>query len=135
MWDTTENNFRMANKFFSIVSHDVGNFSSFVSYTNTEPYAVYCIPEKSSELYRTTPQVFFRCIPQWKIFSSVVGYNARGFFLLWDTTKEAFLHCAIQRKSFFLCGIQRKKFLPLWDTMEKNDTTKNDILKFLSASH
>jgi hypothetical protein len=82
LWDVTENNFRMANKFFSIVSHEVGNFSSFVSYTTTESYAVYCIPEKSSALYPTTPQVFFHCIPQWKIFSSVVGYNERGFFFV-----------------------------------------------------
>jgi hypothetical protein len=69
---------------------------------------VYCIPEKSSALYRTTTQVFFRCIPQWKIFSSVVGYNGRGLFSLWDTTEEAFLYCGIQQ-SFFL----------LWDTTEE----------------
>jgi hypothetical protein len=65
---------------FSIVSHNAGNFSSVVSYTTTESYAVYCIPEKSSALYPTTPQVFFRCITQWKIFSSIMGYNRRGFF-------------------------------------------------------
>ncbi len=80
LWDTTENSFRMANKYFSFVSYDAGNFYSVVSYTTTESYAVYCIPEKSSALYPTTAQVFFRCIPQWKIFSSVVGFNGRGFF-------------------------------------------------------
>jgi hypothetical protein len=90
LWDTTKNRFRIANKFFSIVSHNAGNFSSVVSYTTTESCAVYCIPEKSSALNLTTPQVFFRCIPQWKIFSSIVGYNRRGFFSLWDTTEEAF---------------------------------------------
>jgi hypothetical protein len=99
----------MANKFFSIVSHNAGNFSSVVSYTSTESCAVYCIPEKSSALYPTMPQVFFCCIPQWKIFSSVVGYNGRGFFSLWDTTEETFLHC----------GIQRKRFFPLWDITEE----------------
>jgi hypothetical protein len=123
-WDTTEEdifrcgiqqeNLRMANNFFfSIVSHNTGHFSSVVSYTTTESYAVYCIPGKSSALYPTTPQVFFRCIPQWKIFSSIVGYNGRGFFVvgyngrgffpLWDTTEEV----------FFLFGIERKRFFPV----------------------
>jgi hypothetical protein len=78
----------MANNFFSIVSHNAGNYSSVVSYTTTESYAVYCIPE--SALYPTTPQVFFSCIPQWKIFSSIAGYNGRGFFLF-----------GIQQKRFF----------------------------------
>jgi hypothetical protein len=109
LWDTTENNLRMANKFCSIVFHNAGNISFVVSYTSTESCAVYCIPEKSSALYPTTPQVFFRCIPQWKIFSSVVGYNGRGFFSLWDTTEKTFLHC----------GIQRKRFFTLWDIKEK----------------
>jgi hypothetical protein len=112
LWDTTENKLRMANIFCSIVSHNAGNLSSVVSYTSTESCAVYCIPEKSSALYPTTLQIFFRCIPQWKIFSSVLGYNGRGFLSLWDTTEEAFLHCGIQRKRFFhffRCGIQWKK--------------------------
>ncbi len=65
--------------------------------------------EKSSALYPTTPHVFFHCIPQWKKFSSVVGFNGRGFFPLWDTTEEVSLHCGIQQKRFFL----------LWDTMEE----------------
>jgi hypothetical protein len=131
LWDTTENNLRMANKFFSIVSHNAGSFSSVVSYTTTKPYAVYCIPEKSSTLYPTTPQVFFRCIPQWKIFSSIVVYNGRGFFSLWDTTEEAFLHYGIQRKRFFsILGYNIRGFFPLWDTIEKNYTTRNDIFKF-----
>jgi hypothetical protein len=110
LWDTTENNLRMANKFSSIVSHNAGNLSSVVSYTTTESYAVHCIPKKSSAMYPTTPQVFFRCIPQWKIFSYGVGYNRRGFFSLWDTTEEAFLHCGIQRKRFFsIVGYNGKK--------------------------
>jgi hypothetical protein len=54
----------MANKICSIVSHNAGNFSSVLSYTSTESCALYCLPEKSSALYFTTPQVFFRCIPQ-----------------------------------------------------------------------
>ncbi len=97
-WDTTEKNLRMVNNFFSIVSHNAGHCSSVESYTTTESYAVYCIPEKSSALYPTTPQVFFRCIPQWKIYSSIVEYNGGGFF-----------HCGIQWKMFFL----------LWDTTER----------------
>jgi hypothetical protein len=107
LWDTTQNNLRMANKFCSIVSYNAGNFSSFVSYTSTESCAVYCIPENSSALYPTMEDIFF-----------IVGYNG-GFFSLWDTIEEAFLHC----------GIERKRFFPLWDTKEKKHTTQN-IFKF-----
>ncbi len=123
LWDTTENNLRMANNFFSIVFHNAGNISSIVSYTTTESYAVHCIPEKSSTLYPTTPQVFFHCIPQWKIFSS----NGRGFFSLWDTTEEPSSIVGYNSRGFFHFGIQRKRFFPLWDTVEKNYTTQNDI--------
>jgi hypothetical protein len=112
----------MANKFFSFVSHDTGNFSSVVSYTTTESYAVYCIPENLQHcnlqrrrfssvvshigryfplLWDSTEEVFFRCGIQWKKLSSVVGYNGRGFFSLWDTTEEV----------FFLCGIQWIKMI------------------------
>jgi hypothetical protein len=128
LWDTTENNFRMVNKFCSILSHNAGHFSSIVSYTSTESCAVYCIPEKSSALYPTTPQVFFCCIPQWKIFSSVVGYNGRDFFFvvgyngrsfppLWDTTEEV----------FSIVGYNRRGFFPLWDTMEKKNIQRRKI--------
>ncbi len=134
LWDTTEKVFLCCGiqqkRIFSVVGyngeqsqggkqiffhvfHNAGNFSSVVSYTTTEYFAVYCILEKSSALYPTTTQVFFHCIPQWKIFhynargffryeiqrkkfSSIVGYNRRGFFLLWDTTEEVFFHCGIQ---------------------------------------
>jgi hypothetical protein len=119
------------NKFFSVVSYNAGYLSSVVSFTTTESYAVYCIQEKFSALYPTTPQVFFRCIPQWKIFSSIVGYNGKGFFWLWDTTEKAFHHCGIQRKRFFsILGYNGRGFFPLWDTMEKNYTTQNGIFKF-----
>jgi hypothetical protein len=134
LWDTTENNLKMANKFFSIVSHNAGNVSSVVSYTITESYAVYCIPEKSSALYPTMPEVFFR-----------VSHNGRYFPPLWDTTEEVFFRCGIQQKKlssivgyngrgFFHFGIQRKRFFPLWDTVEKNHTTENDILNFKCLS-
>jgi hypothetical protein len=46
------------------------------------------------------PQVFFHCIPQWKRFSSVVGYNGRGFPTLWDTIEEVFLLCGKKWKRF-----------------------------------
>jgi hypothetical protein len=96
---------------------------------------VYCIPENSSALYPTMPQV-----------SSVVSHNGRYFPLLWDTTEVVFFVVGYNGRSFsplwdtteeffYLCGIQRKRFFPLWDIMGKNDTTKNDILKFLSASN
>ncbi len=63
----------------------------------------HCIPQRC--------RVFFRCILQWKIFSSIVGYNGKSFPPLWDTTEEVFFHF----------GIQRKWFFPLWDTMEKKN--------------
>ncbi len=90
LWDTTENSLKIANNLFSIVSHTAGNHSSAVSFTTTESYAVYCIPEKSSALYPTTPQV-----------SSVVSHNGRYFPPLWDITEEVFFHFGIQRKRFF----------------------------------
>jgi hypothetical protein len=87
--------------------------------------------EKSSALYPITPQVFFHCIPQRKIFSFVVGYNGRGFFLLWDNGRGFPPLWDTTEEGFFRCGIQWKRFLPLWDTMEKNDTImQNDIFKF-----
>ncbi len=112
----------MANKFFSIVSHNAGNLSSVVSYTTTESYTMYCIPEKSSTLYPTTPQVFFRYPTmediflhyeiQWKRFSFVVGYNGRSFPPLWDTTDEVFFHFGILRKKFFsVAGCNGKKMM------------------------
>jgi hypothetical protein len=109
LWDTTEKNLRMANKFFSIVSHNSGHFSSVVSYTTTESYAVYCIPEKSSALYPTTPQVFFRCIPQWKIISSVVKNNRRVFFRCGIQRKKLSSIVGYNGRSFFRGGIQWKK--------------------------
>ncbi len=91
-----------------------------------------------------------------KIFS-IVSHNAAGFLPLYPTMEDIFLRCWIQWKRFFFrCGIQRKKlssivryngrvfflceiqwkmFFPLWDTLEKNYTTKKDILKFVSASN
>ncbi len=118
LWDTTENNLRMANKFFFRCIPQRRSFSSVLSYTTTESYVMYYIPEKSYTFYPTTPQggflplyptiedIFLRCGIQWK-----------RFFPLWDTMEEVFLHCEIQWKRFFL----------LWDTVEKNDTMQNDI--------
>jgi hypothetical protein len=100
LWDTTEKNLRMANNFFLLYPPTLEIFSFVVSYTTTESYAVYCIPEKSSALYPTAPQVFFRCIPYGRYFPPlwdtmeevffIVGYNKRGFFPFWDTTEEVF---------------------------------------------
>jgi hypothetical protein len=75
-----------------------------------------------------------------------MGYNGRGFSPLWDTTEEVFSIVGYNRRGFFHCKIRRKRFFPfwdtteevflLWDTMEKNDTTENDIFIFnLSVSH
>jgi hypothetical protein len=70
--------------------------------------------EKSSSLYPTMPQVFFRSISQWKRFSFVVGYNRRGFPLLWDTMEEVFLLCGIQQKRFSsMVGYNIRGFLSI----------------------
>ena len=93
-------------------------------------------------------RVFFRCGIQRRRFSSVVGYNRRGYFPLWDTTEknfrmannffpmepttqdiflplyptmeDIFLHCGKQRKRFFsVVGYNRRGFFPFWDTTEE----------------
>ncbi len=124
LWDTTEEDFFCCGIQRRTISGWQTNFvllyfSSVVSYTLTESCAVYCIPEKSSALYPATPQFFFYCISQWKIFSSVVGYNGRGFF-----------SCGIQRKKLSSIVGYNRSFFPLWDTMEKKHTTQNDTFKF-----
>jgi hypothetical protein len=43
--------------------------------------------------------IFLRCGIQWKRFFPVVGYNGRGFPLLWETMEEI--------------------FFPLWDSTEE----------------
>jgi hypothetical protein len=108
---------------FSIVSNNAGKLSSVVSYTTTESYAVYCIPEKSSALYPTMPQVFFCCIPQWKIISSIVGYNGRGFFRCGIQRKKLSSIVGYNGRGFFPFWDTTEEFFPLWDTIEKNYTT------------
>jgi hypothetical protein len=49
-----------------------------------------------------------------------VGYNGRGFPLLWDTMEEVFFLCGIQWKRFSsIVEYNGRGFPPLWDTMEK----------------
>ena len=78
-------------------------------------------------LYPTTKKNLFRCIPQRRKISSIVGYNRRKPAALWDTMLKIFLGYStlhkilwrgrIQRKKNFLhCGIQWNKIcLPSWD--------------------
>jgi hypothetical protein len=116
--------------FLLYVFHNAGHFTSVVSYTTTESYAVYCIPENLQH-----------CIPQRRRFSFVVSHNGKYFPPLWDTTEEVFFVVGYKGRGFFHCGIQWKRFFsilgyngrgffPLWDTMKKNYTTQNDIFKF-----
>jgi hypothetical protein len=127
--------FQDGKQIFSFVSHDAGNFSSVYSTpqqnlmqcTVSQKILQHCIPQRRGflPLYPTMEDIFLCC-----------GIQQKWYFSLWDTTEEAFLHCGIQRKSFFIfVGYNGRGFFPLWDTMGKNDTTKNDILKFLSASN
>jgi hypothetical protein len=70
-------------------------------------------PRKLFSIIFHNAQVFFRCIPQWKIFSSVVGYSGRIFFSLWDTKKSFSPLWNTKEESLFHCGIQRKRFLSI----------------------
>jgi hypothetical protein len=120
--DTTEKNLRMANKLFSIISHNAGVFLPLYptpqQNLNTEelwdPTQKFHIVSHNVAgflpLYPTMEDIFLGCGIQGKRFSSIVGYSRRCFFPLWDTMEEV--------------------FFPLWDTMEKNDTTQNNIFKF-----
>jgi hypothetical protein len=84
--------------------------------------------QKNSALYPTTPQVFFRSTPQWKRFSSIVGYNRKGFPPLWDTMEEVFLLWGIQRRRFSsIVGYNRRGFFCIVGYNRENDTMQNDI--------
>jgi hypothetical protein len=119
LWDKTENNLRMANIFFSVVSHNAGVFlplyptpqQNLMQCTVSQKNLLLWIPQRCrfSSVYPTVEDIFLHCGIQRKIFFSVVEYNRRGFFYF---------------------GIQQKRFFQLWDTMEKNDATPNDIFKF-----
>jgi hypothetical protein len=100
----------------------------------------------TEELWDAMQNNLLYFIPQCHRFCSVVSYNERDFPLLWDTTQEVFSCCGIQGKRFSsivgyngrvfsFVGFNGRGFFPLWDTMEKNDTTKNNYFKILSASH
>jgi hypothetical protein len=110
--------------------------------------------EKYFALYPTMPQVFFRCIPQWKRFSSVVGYNGIGLrfssvvgyngrgFPLFGTQWRRFsaivgyngegfpLLLDTMEEVFLHCGIQQKRFLSIvgynqwWAAIIKNLSVK-----------
>ncbi len=62
-------------------------------------------------------RVFFRCGIQRRRFSSVVGYNRRGFFLLLDTTEK---NLRMAKKIFLLYPTTQEIFLPLYPTLQQN---------------
>ncbi len=85
------------------------SFSSVVSYTRTESYPVYCIPQyNTEELKDPTQKNLPHCIPQRRRFSSFVSHNERYFSPVWDTTEEV----------FSIVGYHRWGFPPLWDSAE-----------------
>jgi hypothetical protein len=71
LWDTLENNLRMANKLCYTV------------------------------LYPTMEDIFLRCGIQRKRFFFIVGYNGRSFPTLWDTTKEVYSIVGYNGRGFF----------------------------------
>jgi hypothetical protein len=101
LWDITE-------EFFSTVGYNREGFPPLWD-TTVEDIFRFGIQQRKISGWQTiffqwNPQrrtIFFRCIPQWKIFSSIVGYNGRGFFPLCDTTEEVFFRI-IQRRMKFL---------------------------------
>jgi hypothetical protein len=110
LWDITK-------EFFSAVGYNGEGFPPLWDTTEEDIFRCGIQQRKISGwqtiFFQWNPQrrtFFFRCIPQWKIFSSIVGYNGRGFFPLWDTTEEVFFHFGIQRKRFFsVVGYNGKK--------------------------
>ncbi len=73
-------------------------------------------------LYPTTKKNLFRCIPQRRKISSIVGYNRRKPAALLDTMLKIFLgystlhmillRCRIQqKKNFLIVGYNRKTFV------------------------
>jgi hypothetical protein len=87
-------------------------------------------------------EIFFHCRKQWKRFSSTVEYKWRTisgclttFLPLYLTMQEFFFsHIPHSKRIFSVVSHDTEASIPLWVTTEKNDTTKNDIFKFLSAS-
>jgi hypothetical protein len=130
LWDTTENNLRIANKFFLLYP------------TTQETFLpLYPTPQQNLMQCTVSQKNLPHCIPQGRGFSSIVSHNGRYFPPLWDTMGEDFFVVGYNGRSFpplwdtteeviFHFGIQRKSFFTLWDTIEKNYTTLNDIFKF-----
>ncbi len=93
----------MANKFYSVVSHNAEVFLS-----------LYPTPQQNLMQCAVSQKNLLHCIPQRRRFSSVVSHNRRYFPPLWDTTEEIFFLWDTIEQFFFHCGIQWKRFLPLW---------------------
>jgi hypothetical protein len=137
---------------FSVVSHNAGIFLPLypISQQKLMRSSVFHVTEAFSALYPTSENNLFfvinttqkNCKMQCRIIFCIVSLNVTSFFPLWDTTEDVLSRCGIQQKRFssivgyngrgffFFVGYNGRGFFPLWDTMEKNDTTKND-LKFL----
>ncbi len=95
LWDATEKNLRMANKFF------------FLLYPTMQEFFFRCILHHNRILCVVLyPRKIFR----------VVSHNAAGFLLLYPTMEDIFLRCEIQQKRFIsVAGFNRRGFPPLWD--------------------
>jgi hypothetical protein len=131
LWDTTENNLWMANKFFSVVSHNAGIFLPL--YPTPQQNLMQCTVSNFTEafpgLYPTPENNFFfvinttqnNCGMQCRKIFSIVSHNATGLLPLYPTMEEEiFLRCGIKQKRFFpVVGYNGRGFLPLWDTREE----------------
>jgi hypothetical protein len=54
-------------------------------------------------------------------------------FLPWDPTTQEFGFLSIPQRRKIVSNVSHnaEDSVPLWDTTKKNDTTQNDIFKFL----
>ncbi len=115
--------------------------SFFCAVSHTGEYNFLCNKYNTEELWDATQKIFCIVSHNGRDFPPLLDTTEEVFFPFWDTTEVGFFCCGIQwkrfssivgynRRDFFRCGTQQKSFFPLWDTMEKNDATQNDIFKF-----
>jgi hypothetical protein len=123
LWDTTEEDFFCSGIQQRTISGWQIHFFLLYSKKQEIFLPLYPTPQQNLMQCTVTQKNLPHCIPHRRRFSSVVSHNERyfpplwdtteevlRFFSLWDTRKEAFLHCWIQGRGFFYCGIQRKRF-------------------------
>jgi hypothetical protein len=136
----------MANKFFSVVSHNAGIFLPL--YPTPQQNLMQCTVSHFTEaycaLYPTLENKFFFVIntTQKKYgmlcrkILRILSNNGTGFLPLYPTMEEIFIRCGIQQKRFFPAVVYNGRgFPPLWDATEEFffslwDTTEEDFFLF-----